>query len=197
LFFFRPFLTARFFRQPTVILIGDKAKHLQVCPLATVTCEICQKTHLRQDSETHITQKVFSHFTALAEELKQSKAELASFKQEAQSKISSLEREAKQALRKSVCPLSPVHFRFYHNFVRRPLRQVPYYAWWNLPVGEGYNTTRQSCGGVKVGLDVLDLSFYYVRLHFEPPCQLKYSAYLADPATGKVSWFSCDRPSVC
>jgi hypothetical protein len=56
--------------QPTVILIDEKSKHLQVCPLASVTCGICQKTHLRQDAETHITQNLFSHIIALGEQLK-------------------------------------------------------------------------------------------------------------------------------
>jgi hypothetical protein len=68
--------------QPTVILKAEKARHLQVCPLVTVTCEICQKTHLRQDTEAHITQNVFSHFTALADQLKQTKAEVTSLKRE-------------------------------------------------------------------------------------------------------------------
>jgi peptidoglycan hydrolase CwlO-like protein len=64
--------------------------------LATVTCDICQKTHLRQDSEAHITQNVFSHFTTLATELKQAKEKIVTFEREvkeAQSKANSLQQK--------------------------------------------------------------------------------------------------------
>jgi hypothetical protein len=72
--------------QVTVILVEDEEDHLDSCPLASVFCEICQKMHLRQDSESHITQNVFSHFTALAQKLKQTQNKVISLEQEAEKK---------------------------------------------------------------------------------------------------------------
>jgi TolA-binding protein len=72
-----------------VILVDEKAKHLQSCSLASVTCDLCQSTYLRQDAETHISQNVISHLSFLTEQLKQT-----------QSKVTSLEREVEEARNK-------------------------------------------------------------------------------------------------
>jgi peptidoglycan hydrolase CwlO-like protein len=72
---------------------------LQSCPLATVTCDVCQKTHLRQDGEAHITQNVFSHFTALAEQLKKTQSNVTSLERKnkkARNKVKELEQTAEQ-----------------------------------------------------------------------------------------------------
>jgi predicted nuclease with TOPRIM domain len=75
--------------------------------LATVTCEICQKPHLRQDSEAHITQNVFSHFATMNAQFKKSQEKVAQLEREANEfkksheKVALLERESKEARSKA------------------------------------------------------------------------------------------------